>query len=182
MKTTEKTAWLLLAPILLGVAVVFLHGVISCMGGFAFAKLRFRWRRGLYFGLIVLMMMPVQVTLVPSYIILDRLGLLDTWAALALPAIFSPFGTVLMAQVFRSVPTDILDAARVDGAHLWQVLWRIASGPVERRTDRKASQQNHLVESVYDWRRHRPAPFFIGRISFIHAEHSCTHAESVDFF
>ena len=72
------------------------------------------------------MMMPVQVTLVPSYIILDRMGLLDTWAALALPAIFSPFGTVLMAQVFRSVPTDILDAARVDGAHLWQVLWRIA--------------------------------------------------------
>ncbi len=108
------------------VIVVFLHGVISCMGGFAFAKLRFRWRRGLYFALVVLMMMPVQVTLVPSYIILDRMGLLDTWAALALPAIFSPFGTVLMAQVFRSVPTDILDAARVDGADFWKVLWRIA--------------------------------------------------------
>ena len=44
------------------VIVVFLHGVISCMGGFAFAELRFRWRRGLYFALVVLMMMPVQVT------------------------------------------------------------------------------------------------------------------------
>lgn len=109
----------------LGVAVVFVHAVVGCLGGFAFAKFRFRGRRGLYFLMIVLMMMPLQVTLVPSYIILDRLHLLNTWAALALPCMFSPFGAVLMTQAFRSVPDEILDAARVDGADTWQVLWQV---------------------------------------------------------
>lgn len=109
----------------LGIFVVFVHAVISCMGGYAFAKFRFRWKRGLYFLMIVLMMMPVQVTLVPSYIILDKLNLLDSWTALALPCIFSPFGTVLMTQVFRSVSDEILDAAKVDGADTWQTLWQI---------------------------------------------------------
>lgn len=109
----------------LGIAVVFVHAVVSCLGGFAFAKFLFRGKRGLYFLMIVLMMMPLQVTLVPSYIILDKLHLLNTWAALALPSMFSPFGTVLMTQAFRSVPDEILDAARVDGADTWQVLWQI---------------------------------------------------------
>lgn len=109
----------------LGVLVVFAHAIVSCLGGFAFAKFQFRGKRGLYFLMILLMMMPVQVTLVPSYIILDRLNLLDTWASLALPCIFSPFGTVLMTQVFRSVSDEILDAAKVDGADTWQTLWSI---------------------------------------------------------
>ncbi len=109
----------------LGIIVVTVHSLVSCMGGFAFAKYHFWGKRGLYFFMIVLMMMPVQVTLVPSYIILDKLKLLDTWLALVLPCIFNPFGTVWMTQVFRSISNEILDAARVDGADTWQTLWQV---------------------------------------------------------
>lgn len=109
----------------LGVLVTFVHAAVSCMGGYAFAKFQFRCKPGLYFLMVVLMMMPVQVTLVPSYIILGRLNLLDTWASLALPCIFSPFGTVLMTQVFRGISDEILDAAKVDGANTWQTLWQV---------------------------------------------------------
>lgn len=109
----------------LDIVVVGCQILVSCRGGFAFAKFTFRWKRGLFFLMIVLMMLPVQATLVPNYIILDRLRLLNTWAALALPCIFLPFGTVLMTQAFRSVPDEVLDAARMDGANTWQTLWQV---------------------------------------------------------
>lgn len=102
------------------------QAAVSCMGGFAFAKYRFRGRKILFFILILLMLMPVQVTLVPNYIVLDWLGLLDTYWALILPMAFAPFGTFLMAQIFRSIPDELLDAARLDGASTAQVLVRVA--------------------------------------------------------
>lgn len=108
-----------------GLFVVTVHVLISCMGGFAFAKYQFCGKRLLYFFMLVLMMMPVQVTLIPNYIILGKMNLLDTWGALALPCIFSPFGTIWMTQVFRSIPNEILDASKVDGATTWQSLWNI---------------------------------------------------------
>ncbi len=106
-------------------AIVAGQLVVSCMGGFAFAKYRFRGRTVLFYLLIVLMMMPVQVTLVPNYIVLDRLRLIDTWWALVLPAAFLPFGTFLMTQIFRGVPDEIVDAARLDGASTAGVLARV---------------------------------------------------------
>lgn len=100
--------------------------VVSCMGGFAFAKYRFRGRKILFFILILLMLMPVQVTLVPNYIVLDRLGLLDTYFALILPMVFAPFGTFLMAQIFKSIPDELLEAAQLDGASTAEVLIKVA--------------------------------------------------------
>lgn len=98
---------------------------VSSMGGFAFAKYKFRGQHTLFFLLIILMMMPVQVTLVPNYIVLDKLHLLGGWAALILPATFLPFGTFLMTQIFKSIPDEILDAARLDGASTRQILLRV---------------------------------------------------------
>lgn len=98
---------------------------VSCMGGFAFAKYRFRGKKVLFFLLIVLMMMPVQVTLVPNYIVLRRMQLIGSWWALILPAMFAPFGTFLITQIFHSIPDEILDAARLDGANTAQVLLRV---------------------------------------------------------
>lgn len=66
--------------LLLCTAIVLGQLTVSCMGGFAFAKYRFRHKEILYYILIILMLMPVQVTLVPNYIVLDWLGLLDRWA------------------------------------------------------------------------------------------------------
>ncbi len=99
--------------------------LVSALGGFAFAKYPLPFKKGTFFLLMVLMMMPVQVTLVPNYIILDGLKLLDTWLALILPMAFLPFGTVFMTQIFQGIPDEILDAAKLDGAGTLQILLRI---------------------------------------------------------
>ncbi|MEG1406938.1 MAG: carbohydrate ABC transporter permease [Ruthenibacterium sp.] len=106
-------------------AIVAGQAVVSSMGGFAFAKYKFKGQNVLFFLLIIMMMMPVQVTLVPNYIVLDKLHLLGGWAALILPAAFLPFGTFLMTQIFKSIPDEILDAARLDGAGTRQILMRV---------------------------------------------------------
>lgn len=100
--------------------------IVSALGGFGFAKYPVPFKRGILFLLMVLMLMPVQVTLVPNYIILDQMKLLDSWLALILPMTFLPFGTVFMTQIFKRIPDEILDAARLDGAGTFQVLFRIA--------------------------------------------------------
>lgn len=97
----------------------------GCMGGMAFAKTEFRGKKPLFFLFILLMLMPAQATLLPNYISLDRLHLLDTQWALILPAVFAPFGVFLMAQVFRSIPTELTEAARLDGAGTLQALWLV---------------------------------------------------------
>ena len=99
--------------------------LVSAMGGFSFAKYHIPFKRGILFLLMVLMMMPVQVTLVPNYIILDELKLLDSWSALILPMTFLPFGTVFMTQIFKRIPDEILDAAKLDGAGTFQILFWI---------------------------------------------------------
>lgn len=98
---------------------------VSVLGGYGFAKFHFRGRRGLLFLLIIIMVLPLQVTLVPNYVMLDALHLLDTYAALVLPAVFIPLGTFLMMQAFRSVPNALIEQAQLDGANCLQALWHI---------------------------------------------------------
>ena len=100
--------------------------IVSVLAGYGFAKCRFKGRNALVFFLMELMILPLQVTLVPNYIVLDRLDLLYTYQALILPAIFIPLGTFIMTQGFRSVPNEIIDAARLDGCGTLSVLIRIA--------------------------------------------------------
>lgn len=98
----------------------------SVLAGYGFAKCRFKGKSALFFFLMILMILPLQVTLVPNYIVLDQLNLLDTYYALALPAIFIPLGTFIMTQSFRSIPDDIIEAAKLDGCSLPGILARIA--------------------------------------------------------
>ena len=72
------------------------------------------------------MVLPVQVTLVPNYIMLNQLGLLDTYAALILPLIFVPLGTFILRQSFLSIPDSVMDAAMLDGCGTLKILWRVA--------------------------------------------------------
>lgn len=89
---------------------------VGCLAGMAFAKYRFRGKQ-VWFALMVLfMILPVQAALVPNYLILSRLGLLGSYWALILPAVFSPFSTFLMTLVFQGIPMELLEAARLDGA------------------------------------------------------------------
>lgn len=98
---------------------------VSVPAGFCFAKRSFPGKRVLAFLLVALLVLPVQVTLVPNYLMLKNLGLLNTYAALILPALFAPLGTFLLGQSFRSIPNALLDAARLDGCGTIGLLWRI---------------------------------------------------------
>ena len=97
---------------------------VSSAAGFAFAKFRFPGRDVLFFFVIILMM-PIQVTLVSNYIVLDRMGLIGTYFAIILPAIFSPFGVFLMRQVIATMPDELIEAAKLDGAGNWRIFLRI---------------------------------------------------------
>lgn len=99
--------------------------VISCLGGYGFAKFNFKGKNVIFFFVIILMMMPLQVTLVPNYIVFEKLGLIGSYASVILPGIFSTFGVFLLTQFFSSIPNSIIEAAKLDGASQIQILCRI---------------------------------------------------------
>jgi ABC-type glycerol-3-phosphate transport system permease component len=93
---------------------------------YAFARLRFPGRNALFFLMIATMMIPYQVTMIPLFTIFQRLGLVDTYVPLILPAFFGgPFFIFLMHQYIKTLPRDLDDAARIDGAGTWAILYRI---------------------------------------------------------
>lgn len=100
--------------------------LISVLAGFALAKFTFPLKKAVLILLLVLMILPVQVSLVPGYITLRALHLLDTVWALILPAVFIPLGTFLLSRSFRAVPDSLLDAARLDGCGTWGTVFRVA--------------------------------------------------------
>lgn len=85
------------------------------------ARYDFRGKKLIYMFYIVMMMMPFQVTMLSEYLVLDRLHLMDTSAAVILPGIFSTFSVFIMYRFFRGIPESILDAARIDGAGELQI-------------------------------------------------------------
>lgn len=99
---------------------------VSILAGFAFAKCRFKGRDTLFYLLLILMVLPIQVTLVPNYLVLDSFHLLNTYAALILPSIFVPLGTFILRQSFASIPDAVVDAAMIDGCSVAQLIARIA--------------------------------------------------------
>jgi len=95
------------------------------LAGYAFARLHFPGRNIIFAVFLAVMMVPPQMFLIPQYQIMQQLGLLNTVAALALPGMFSAFGTFLMRQFFIQLPVELEEAARLDGANVWQIYWRI---------------------------------------------------------
>lgn len=106
-------------------AIVAGQILVSVFAGYGFSKFQFWGKNVLFVLVIILMMMPYQVTLVSNYIILDKMGLIGTYAAVILPGIFSPFGTFLMRQVIDGIPKEFVEAARLDGAGHFKVLREI---------------------------------------------------------
>jgi multiple sugar transport system permease protein len=97
----------------------------SSLFGFIFAKYEFRGKPVLFWFILAVMMIPFQVTMIPSYLILVRLGLINTLWALIVGSALSPFGIFLITQFAKSIPTEMLDAARVDGASEWRIYWSV---------------------------------------------------------
>ncbi len=101
--------------------------LLTCaMAAFCFAVVRFRGREVLFTALLLTLLIPPQVTLIPNFIIFKYMHLIGTSVPLWLPAFWGgAFGTFLLRQYFLTIPRDLVDAARVDGASLLQIFWKI---------------------------------------------------------
>jgi len=107
-------------------AVVIGQGLVTTMGGFAFARLKFPGKDIIFLSYLGTMMIPFVVTMIPTFVIVARLGWQDTYQGLIVPILASgAFGTFLFRQFFMSIPEEIGDAATVDGANPLDIYWRI---------------------------------------------------------
>lgn len=99
--------------------------LLCSLAAFAFARLRFPGNNVIFVGILSVLMVPSQVVLIPSFVLMRELNWIDTYYALIVPGIFSAFGTFLMRQFFLTIPKDMDEAAKVDGSSLFGIYWRI---------------------------------------------------------
>jgi multiple sugar transport system permease protein len=121
-----------LNSVIQAVSVTVLQLLTASLAAFAFARLRFRGRDLLFLLYLATMMIPFPVTMIPNFVIMRYLNWIDTFRALILPPSFSAFSTFLLRQYFMSIPLEMDDAARVDGASSFRIWWQIIlplSGP-----------------------------------------------------
>ncbi len=109
----------------IAVSNVITQTFTSALFGYVFAKFNFRFKRVLFWYIISTMMIPFQLTMIPSYLILLKFNLTDNLLGLVAFSWFSAFGIFLMRQFMSTIPDELLDAARVDGANEWQIFLRI---------------------------------------------------------
>lgn len=99
--------------------------VFSSMAGYAFARIKFPGSK-IFFSLVLIqMMVPAQIFLIPQYLIVAKLGLLNSIPALVVPGLVSAFGTFLLRQFFKALPSDLEEAAILDGCNQWQIYRRV---------------------------------------------------------
>lgn len=107
------------------VSITLITVATASMAGYALAKLPFKGSRLLFWLFILSMMLPFEAILVPLFLVVTRLGLVDTYLGLLLPLMVSPFSIFLMKQFIQTLPTELLDAARVDGAGEARIFWEV---------------------------------------------------------
>lgn len=112
--------------LLISVAYTLITLISASMAAFAFAKLRFRGSGAILSVYIATMMIPTQVTMIPLFVVMNRLGLIDSYASIILPSMFKPFAVFLLVQQMKTIPNDYIDAARIDGAGLFQTYRKVA--------------------------------------------------------
>jgi multiple sugar transport system permease protein len=117
--------WFLVNSFLVTGCIVAGQLVTSCLSGYAFARLRFRGREPLFWALLATMMVPVQATIIPVFLLVKQFGLTDSRTGLILPVAATAFGTFLMRQYFLQMPRELGEAATVDGATQWQVFSKV---------------------------------------------------------
>lgn len=97
----------------------------SLLAAYAFARFKFRGREVLFALFLGTMIVPIHVIMIPNYILVSRLGWIDTLAALIMPQLSSAFGVFMLRQHLLLLPNDLFDAAAIDGAGSWRALWQI---------------------------------------------------------
>jgi len=115
----------LLNGVIVTVSIFLIQIVVALPCAYALSKLRF-WGRDVVFGLVLFcLLIPVHAIALPLYIMLSKVGLTNTYAALVIPWTISVFGIFLMRQFFKTVPDDLIDAARMDGMSEFSIIWRV---------------------------------------------------------
>jgi multiple sugar transport system permease protein len=136
--TTPAIQWFLNSTFV-ATTITVVQLLLNSMCAFAFAKLKFPGRDAIFLVILATMMIPGQMLLIPNYVILQHIpfaggndilgngghGLLDSYAGLIVPGVVSAFGIFLLRQFMHSIPDELLDAARIDGASEFRVYWRI---------------------------------------------------------
>lgn len=107
----------------LGLASVLtlLSVAFNVMAGYAFAKLQFKGRERIFALLLTTLVIPAQVAMMPLFLLLKTMGLVNTWGGVLVPGLASVFGIFLVRQYAQSLPNDLLEAARIDGAGEWRI-------------------------------------------------------------
>jgi multiple sugar transport system permease protein len=124
LRTYQVGLWLVNSFVVAALETV---GVVltSILAGYAFGRLRFWGRDAVFFMFLGAMMVPIQVTLIPTFLIVRWLGWVDTYQGLVIPKMCAFFGVFLMRQFFLSFPAELEDAAAIDGCSRWRALWQI---------------------------------------------------------
>jgi multiple sugar transport system permease protein len=120
--------------------------VTSIMAGYVFAKHEFRAKHLLFIGVLATMMVPQFVLLIPLYRMMNALNLVNTYPGLILPNLANGFGIFLMRQFILGIPDELLEAARIDGASEWTILWRVVTPLL-----RPAAAALILFAFVFQW-------------------------------
>ena len=110
---------------LIALLATVLATMINAMAGYAFAKLHFAGREALFRSLLTAMVIPAQVAMLPLFLMLKSMGLINTYAGVLVPLLASIFGIFLVRQYAQNIPDAMLDAARLDGASEFRLFWSI---------------------------------------------------------
>lgn len=122
---TELDFGLYLFNTVVVVLISYIGLMLMAMAGYAFAKFDFAGKRWMFFLVLATLMIPVQVTMIPTYLIINSLNLTNTLVGIALPTLVSGFSIFLFRQFMTTIPTEMLEAARLDGAGEFRTFWQI---------------------------------------------------------
>ena len=111
--------------LVVSVAITVGSLLFNTLAGYAFAKLRFAGRERVFQALLAALVIPAQVAMLPLFLLMKQLGLVNTYAGVVVPALAGVFGIFLVRQYARSIPDELLEAARIDGAGEWRIFFRI---------------------------------------------------------
>jgi multiple sugar transport system permease protein len=111
--------------LIVSVTSVVSNLVFGALGGYAFARMRFAGSRTLLMLMLATMAIPFQLTMIPTFLVMKRLGLIDTLGALIVPSLVTPFAVFLLRQFFLSLPRELEEAAWIDGCSRLRVLWSV---------------------------------------------------------
>ena len=111
--------------LVVSISIAVLQALFSCMAGYAFARLKFWGRDTLFYVVLACLMVPAQVRFISTFLLLDELGWINTYAAQIVPHAASALGIFLMRQAFLAVPQELVEAAKIDGAGTLRIIVQV---------------------------------------------------------